>query len=51
MISVSRGLAALPSLTLRIAGTHLQLGEQGDCTEAKMEKWSPIHLVTMLDAA
>jgi len=45
-------LAVWPSLTLQRAGTHLQLGELGDCTEAMAFKRSPIHLVaTTLDAA
>jgi len=42
-------LAALPSL--KRTGTHLQLGEMGDCTEGKVLERSPIHLVTTLDAS
>jgi len=44
-------LSALPSWTLKRAGTHLQLGELGDCTEAKAHEWSPTQEVTTLITA
>jgi len=44
-------LAALLSLILKRAGTHSQLAELGDSTEAKACKRSIINLVTTLDAA
>jgi len=44
-------LAALPSLTLKRAGTHLQLGDLRDCSEANARKWLLIYLVPTLGAA